>query len=487
MQEAEAEEGDIFAYGCISFGTLLCHNIFLLFHVDAFVSVFAIDLRLFYVCEIIFAFWNSINDLLFAWLVDVWAARWKRTACLRNCAPVLSLAFLSFWFPIASSRYGVAAHFLASLCLYDGVFTFIHLSQSAMLADIVRSERARTRAVRSSAIASSLASLVTFYGYVVWSTANLYSFQCYCLACSLVGGVVLYAAAWRIREPERIRALQTSIIMPGDAESPTAGLTAGPTVSLRTFLSQLLAFRSFRWFMLVALLQTFACTFNNVFFRYFIDFLLGDTFSIGTRAALLSSSYVLPHIVTIFTTMLAAQRGVHATLHGLFALKLVAALCALAYGAQGDSTRRALAAGLFVAANRLVTESACRLMGLALASLIDADAARHRRPTSVAALVYGTNAFVTKPSQSLAPAIGWWLLARKQGVPVQGPLIDELSGPLQLASFAAAPSVTAASSGPELAHLVVQLAVWLPVVLAAVQLLAWSRLRLTISSKPGDE
>ena len=46
------------------------HNIFLVFHVDLFVSVYHISESQFWIAESIFMIWNSINDMVFGWASD---------------------------------------------------------------------------------------------------------------------------------------------------------------------------------------------------------------------------------------------------------------------------------------------------------------------------------------------------------------------------------------------------------------------------------
>lgn len=57
-------------YGSISMFTAILHNIFLLYHIDMFVSIFKIDKTSFWIGETIFLIWNSVNDPLIGWLND---------------------------------------------------------------------------------------------------------------------------------------------------------------------------------------------------------------------------------------------------------------------------------------------------------------------------------------------------------------------------------------------------------------------------------
>nr|XP_044997907.1 transmembrane protein 180 isoform X2 [Jaculus jaculus] len=57
-------------YGSLALFTTILHNVFLLYYVDTFVSVYKINKISFWVGETVFLLWNSFNDPLFGWLSD---------------------------------------------------------------------------------------------------------------------------------------------------------------------------------------------------------------------------------------------------------------------------------------------------------------------------------------------------------------------------------------------------------------------------------
>uniref|UniRef100_A0A8D2FP30 Major facilitator superfamily domain containing 13A n=1 Tax=Theropithecus gelada TaxID=9565 RepID=A0A8D2FP30_THEGE len=57
-------------YGSLALFTTILHNVFLLYYVDTFVSVYKINKMAFWVGETVFLLWNSLNDPLFGWLSD---------------------------------------------------------------------------------------------------------------------------------------------------------------------------------------------------------------------------------------------------------------------------------------------------------------------------------------------------------------------------------------------------------------------------------
>ena len=57
-------------YGAIAFFNTILHNVFLLYHVETFVSIYRIDKASFWIGETLFLLWNSLNDPLFGWMSD---------------------------------------------------------------------------------------------------------------------------------------------------------------------------------------------------------------------------------------------------------------------------------------------------------------------------------------------------------------------------------------------------------------------------------
>ena len=174
-------------YGSIAFFLSILHNIFVLYHVDAFVSIYKIDKTSFWIGETIFLFWNCVNDPLFGWLSDggylsarestrssssaasssssrTLRRRWSseeasrsapigndigideevvlaRVRALAWSGPALSISFALLW--VQWSR--PSLQFAVCLCLYDGFLTLVDLHHSALLADLDVGHAERTK------------------------------------------------------------------------------------------------------------------------------------------------------------------------------------------------------------------------------------------------------------------------------------------------------------------------------------------------------
>lgn len=183
------------AYGSLSLFTTIVHNVFLLYHVDMFVSVYKIDKASFWIGEMIFLVWNSLNDPVFGWISDkkyLSSAKGKdfstsnivlqRIEALVWTGPLFAVSFMAFWVQWAYP----GLQFVICLCLYDGFLTMIDLHHSALLADLAIAADARTKLNSRASMFSILGSGSVFLSYAIWNKENLYSFRIFCVVLALV-------------------------------------------------------------------------------------------------------------------------------------------------------------------------------------------------------------------------------------------------------------------------------------------------------------
>lgn len=180
-----------FYYGLIALFITVIHNVFLLYHVETFVSIYKIDKFWFWACEIIFLVWNSCNDPFFGWLsdkqylvkatatADVIATRIR---ALSICGPLLAVCFMSMWV----SWNAPAFQFIVCLCAYDGFLTMVDLHHSALLADLAVSAHERTGLNFYCSLFAAIGSVSVFVSYFMWNRNALGSFQMFCLALTVI-------------------------------------------------------------------------------------------------------------------------------------------------------------------------------------------------------------------------------------------------------------------------------------------------------------
>ena len=113
-----------FHYGCLSLFHVLLHNIYLLYHVSIFIKFYKITTTWFWIAELIFVVWNSLNDTIFGIYVDSdeilgtednkmnnLNCAIKRIKSLAFHGPAFCLSFMLFWYPVAPKWPGVQAQF----------------------------------------------------------------------------------------------------------------------------------------------------------------------------------------------------------------------------------------------------------------------------------------------------------------------------------------------------------------------------------------
>lgn len=467
-------------YGSLALFVSILHNVFLLYYVETFVSVYKIDKVSFWVGETVFLIWNSLNDPLFGWLSDRSFLSspqsgshlsppevvLKRLRVLSRSGPLFALSFLGFW--VSWARPGL--QFLLCLCLYDGFLTAVDLNHAALLADLAVSAGDRARLNFHCSLFSALGSLAVFLSYAVWDKADLSSFRLFCAALALVSAAGFAAATRLLR-----RRFENEARLRREEDLLLRDLTLGPSpltlqdqpVTLGQFLRQLSRHRNFLWFSSMNLIQVFHCHFNSNFFPLFLEHLLSDRISASTGSVLLGISYIAPHLNNMYFLTLCQRYGVYQVIRWLFLLKLGLSLAMLLAGAD-----QVYLLCIFIASNRVFTEGTCKLLTLVISDLVDEDFVVNRRQQAASALLFGMVALVTKPGQTFAPLLGTWLLCVYTGFDIFE------RGSVPVPDPVAAPAHPAPAGGAPLRLGCFYLLVFVPITCALLQLLAWSRFTL---------
>lgn len=460
------------AYGSLALFTTVLHNIFLLFHVDMFVSVYKIDKTSFWIGEIVFLIWNSLNDPLFGWISDrkylsSSAGKdhtkaniiLKRISALSWTGPLFAVSFLSFWVPWTYP----SVQFVICLCLYDGFLTMVDLHHSALMADLAVSADTRTKLNSRSSLFSIIGTASVFFSYAIWNKENLSSFRTFCLVLSLISLLGFWGITSLLKQIFRD---QSETVIQKTENIPSDSLEESDKTKLKNYICQLSSQTNFIWFAVMNLIQVFHCHFNSNFFPLFLENLLGDAISPGFGSFLLGISFVAPHINNLYFLTLCRKYGVYAVIRLLFAVKLVLSVVMVLAGPN-----HIWLLCLFIASNRVFTEGTCKLLNLVISDLVDEDYVLHRRSQAVSALMFGTTALLSKPGQTLAPLIGTWLLAQQTGH-------DIFQSGRDLGSIKQISATLEEGSKSSYREGCFNLLVYVPVVCAVLQLLVWAQFTL---------
>nr|XP_008268639.1 transmembrane protein 180 isoform X1 [Oryctolagus cuniculus]XP_051679500.1 transmembrane protein 180 isoform X1 [Oryctolagus cuniculus]XP_051679501.1 transmembrane protein 180 isoform X1 [Oryctolagus cuniculus]XP_051679502.1 transmembrane protein 180 isoform X1 [Oryctolagus cuniculus] len=497
-------------YGSLALFTSILHNVFLLYYVDTFVSVYKINKVAFWVGETVFLLWNSLNDPLFGWLSDrkflssqpgsgtglsSRAVVLARVRALGWHGPLLALSFLAFWVHWAPA----GLQFLLCLCLYDGFLTLVDLHHHALLADLALSAHDRTHLNFYCSLFSAAGSLSVFASYPFWNKEDFSSFRAFCVALA-AGSALGFLGATRLLR-RRVEAARrepgcSALAVDGGQceEELLVGAEEAGSITLGQYLRQLARHQNFLWFVGMDLVQVFHCHFNSNFFPLFLEHLLSDQISLSTGSFLLGISYVAPHLNNLYFLPLCRRWGVYAVVRGLFLLKLGLSLLMLAVGPDhpgllcffiaryapappGSCTPPCpfIPPALPTGSNRVFTEGTCKLLTLVVTDLVDEDLVLNHRKQAASALLFGMVALVTKPGQTFAPLLGTWLLCFYTGHDLfqQPPMT-----PVGSAHPWPEPPAPAPAQAPTLRQGCFYLLVLVPITCALLQLFTWSQFTL---------
>ncbi|XP_075697176.1 transmembrane protein 180 [Rhinoderma darwinii] len=465
-------------YGSLSFFLSVLHNVFLLYYVDTFVSVYKIDKLSFWIGETVFLIWNSLNDPLFGWLsdriflntkhssVDISTPDvvLKRLGALSRNGPLFALSFLAFW--VSWAHPGL--QFLICLCLYDSFLTMVDLNHNALLADLAVSAEERTRLNFHCSLFSAIGSLSVFASYTVWNREDFFSFRIFCVILAAVSALGFTVSTWLLRKrfqtggkaAERQDCLLKELYVDKPSDSNEK------TITLLDYIKQLSRHRNFLWFVCMNLVQVFHCHFNSNFFPLFLEHLLSDRISISTGSFLLGISYIAPHLNNMYFLSLCRKYGVYSVVRWMFILKLALSVIMLLAGPD-----QIYLLCIFIASNRVFTEGTCKLLNLVVTDLVDEDFVLNRRKQAASALMFGMVALVTKPGQTLAPLIGTWLLCVYTGYDIfQRDPMNNINTERQMD-----PSRVVTAT---LRQGCFYLLVFIPITCALLQILTWSHFTL---------
>ena len=407
------------AYGGLALFISLLNNVFLLFYVTTFVSVYHIDGTSFFIGETLFLIWNSINDPLFGWMSDSDALKHnkggqnsqlnviiKRIQALSRFGPLFALSFLTFWFHILP----VGLQFSFSLCLYDSFLTMVDLHHQALLADLTIKAEDRVRLNSYCSIFSAAGSVSVFVSFTLWDKENLFHFQLFCVGLAAFVCFGFYACC------ESMKTYYNSNIeikKPDIDKSDENSLSS--ILAAKKYTQQVFRHRNFLTFAAMNIIQVFHCHFNSNFFPLFIHHLLGHTLSPAAGAVLIGLSFLVPHLNNLYFLQLCKRYGTYFVIKCLFIVKFV-----LAFLMWNLGISYWLVLCLFVISNRVFTEGTCKLLNLIISDLVDEDFVKFKRKTPVSALVFGTAALLSKPGQTLAPLLGSYMLYIQTGKSIFG-------------------------------------------------------------------
>ncbi|XP_067032600.1 transmembrane protein 180-like isoform X2 [Acropora muricata] len=370
------------AYSATTLAATMMNSVFNFYYVKTFLNVYKISNYWFNVAQIVFLIWNAINDPLFGYFQDssTWMVLRKRRLAIFYGAPLFAISFLSPWFPWTwfgfSGDWVVGLHLMTSLCLYDGLFTFVLLAQCSLFAEISTQQEERQTILKYAQVASILGSTALFLTSSVYKNEdrNFHSFQAVCVVIAILSWLLMRYTGMNIQV-----AMEASTTT---SSSVHDGKSLKDEVPLFTLIKQILTQRSF------------VCFVAMNFFQILYSLLTGSVF-------------ILPRILVLATSPLLAKFGSYKVILWSFYVKV--SLPALVFLAGLNNIWILY---IFLIVDNCLPDATFSLFNLSVSDIIDDDMEKYHRNAPISSMIFGTNALFTKPAQSLAPMMVVHILSR---------------------------------------------------------------------------
>eukprot|EP00759_Apiculatamorpha_spiralis_P004815 PhF_6_TR12910/c0_g1_i1/m.20348 len=405
-----------YAAGTVSISIL--YNLFVTFYVEMFVVINHVTSDEFYLGQLVYCIWNSVNDPIFGWIgdrafVNVKNPLQRRLFPLRFGGPLWAFSCVLLWRqPPAGVSAG--AYFIFCMIVFDGLHTYTTVAYQALLADMTSSTRQRELCNVYCAYAHMIGCLLTFLGHKQWNASDPKRFQEYSILIAFLSsaGFVLtsfnpYLVKQKGDQDEESDAESTT----GDSITNNAAAITALTPSIPRFLNQVRHQETLYTYSMFSFVQQFTCSFNTNFFSIILAAGAGGAVSHDLQSITIGLAFVVPHVATLWITPKIPKYGKKASIRTLLLLRLLTGTCGVLLGLsrkQGGIVPY-LFCGLFILC-RVFSECICRLQPLVVTDVVDEDVYLNRRPVSMAGSISGIIALVSKPAQSLAPIFGCYYL-----------------------------------------------------------------------------
>ncbi|CAH1795639.1 unnamed protein product [Owenia fusiformis] len=411
------------AFMATSIASSAMHQVFNFYYVKVFLDRYHISEPWFQSAQVIYMVWNAVNDPLFGYLQDNahWACVKSRRHAILYGGPIWALAFLIPWFPWVEYEHGswlCALHLILALSFYDAMFTFVLLAQACLFTEISSNFKKRVGLMQCAQIGQLIGSVSVFI--CEWTSHNLTdytAFQWTCLFIACIAGLLLvftgknahtqYDLNQTALKPKiTVDSHTTPMSLEVEVQANSEFMDRSSKQSVWSLTWQILLQKNFLIFVLINLGQEFHRTFCSNFRGIIMDHLIpAGTIEGTTRSVLYGSLMFLPPILNIMGGQVVTRIGAYKVYRMAFIVKIGLGSVMFLIGNTWMSLLLA-----FLIIDSVLTSSVTSLMGICLSDIIDDDMAVNKRKHPMSSMVFGTNALITKPGQSLAPMMTVWIL-----------------------------------------------------------------------------
>ncbi|XP_002123468.2 transmembrane protein 180 [Ciona intestinalis] len=392
------------AYAATTLASSAMNSVFFFYYVKLFLDTYKVSPTWFQFAQIVYMLWNAINDPLFGYIQDnsSWALCRSRKKAIYYGAPLWALFFLLPWFKwadydIASNTWIAGLHLIVTLCAYDSMLTFVLLAQCALFAEISTKQEDRLRLVKYQQIASVIGSSSVFLSTVVSNNMkNFFNLQLYCVAVAAVAFLCMRYSSVNVStkyESDKYSSPESDGLLGKTTDMSTGGAC--------TITKQILFNRNFISFVLMNFFQVFHTTFCANFLLIFADHLIPkDALPSLAMSVLYGASFILPQIIILLGGEVIMKFGAYRVVMVSFFIQCFAGLALFLIGSSSPWVL-----GTFFILDMTIPSAAFSLFNIPLSDIIDEDMKAFNRKQPQSSMVFGTNALITKPANSLAPMI----------------------------------------------------------------------------------
>lgn len=393
----------LLAYCALNTGFSMMSRAFNFYYVKVFLNYYHVQESWFHVAQLLYMVWNAVNDPLFALLQDNtnWVFTRTRREGILYSAPFFALSFLIPWFQIlGTSDWAVGLHLILALCLYDTMFTFVGLLSCCLFTEISTHEGDRLKLTRFATVAGLIsAQSVLLIEFTSDSLHNFAAFQ--------VTTVVIAVCACCLMVYAGIHGHTMYANTNGHAHKQHSSVTEEPDETREPEESfwrkslQIFKEPNFISFVIVNFFQGLHAAYLSGFTVIFCDYLVPtDRVPASVRSAFYGMTGTLGGLLVIFGTPLIGRIGYFRAIRYNFVWKVFGGLTMYFLGPSNPWLVM-----LFILLDTSFGSATFHLFNFPLADIADHDKEKYNRKHPISSTVFGNNALVTKPAQSIAPML----------------------------------------------------------------------------------
>ncbi|CAK8698084.1 transmembrane protein 180-like [Clavelina lepadiformis] len=391
------------AYAATTLAASSMNSVFFFYYVKLFLEKYGLSPAWFQWSQVVYMIWNAINDPLFGYLQDNsnWSLFRSRKKAIYYGAPIWALTFLLPWFQWAdytkpTNNWIIGLHLMFTLCAYDSLLTFVLLAQCALSAEISTKHEDRLQLVKYQQVASLLGtSSVLFSNLISNNMEDFFSLQLYCVAIAIAACIFLRFSGANVHtkyEAGDVSSTET-LLSPNDGRISASGAIL--------ITKQILQNRNFLAFVFMNFFQVFHTTFCSNFLLIFGSHLIPkNALPSIARSIVFGSSYMLPQLFVLLGGQVIRKLGAYRVVMCSFIIQILAASTVYMIG---PTITWSIAC--FFVLDMCIPSAMFSLFNILLSDIIDEDIKINNRKFPQSSMVFGTNALITKPANSLAPML----------------------------------------------------------------------------------